>query len=415
MRIAAYNLRKTYESGGAIFGSKIQTINNISIKIRESQVVSLVGENGSGKTTLGLVLSLLLKPDSGQIFFDVPDWVVNRYEIALLKNDTEKIKEIEKGYSVFNKSKQELVNFRKKIGVLFQDVASSMDPRQTVYDIIREPMLILKYSEEQISGRINELKKDVGIDEDLFHRYPHELSDGQRQKIGIARAIATNPVFLFLDEPTSNLDPINQRVILDILKRINSKTKISMLITTHNIALANYIAGDILVMFKGDVEERGPTREIINNPQHPYTKELTAVAARKANYDIPYYERPYNSEVKGCVYHRVCPVSFEICGWDINEVAIDLKRTIEPLNLPKFKLRVEKDKIILRGINKEHLIKMINQYKNKIRSLYAIKEIKQNDDLLLIDLFEYKEVKDHKIGNAEVKCHLFEKDVSTLF
>ncbi len=415
MRIAAYNLRKTYESGGAIFGSKIQTINNISIKIREGQIVSLVGENGSGKTTLGLVLSLLLKPDGGQVFFDIPDWVVNRYEIALLKNDVDKLKEIERKYSVFNKTKPELFNFRKKIGVLFQDIASSMDPRQTVYDIIREPMVILKYSEEQIFSRINELKKDVGIEDEILHRYPHELSDGQRQKIGIARAIATNPVFLFLDEPTSNLDPINQRVILDILKRINSKTKISMLITTHNIALANYIAGDTLVMFKGNVEERGPTREIINNPQHPYTKELTAVAARKANYDIPYYERPYNSEVRGCVYHRVCPVSFEICGWDINEVAIDLKRTIEPLNLPKFKLKTERDKIVLRGINKEQLTKMINQYKNKIRSFYAIKEIKQNSDLLLIDLFGYKEVKEHKIGNAEVKCHLFEKDVSTLF
>ena len=415
MRIAAYNLKKTYESGGAAFGHKVRSINDISLKIREGQIVSLVGENGSGKTTLGLILSLLLRPDSGQIFFDVPDWVINRYEIALLKKDLDSMRELGKDYSALNKSKLGLMDIRKKIGVLFQDVASSVDPRQIVYDIIKEPMVVSKYTDEQIHNRMNELKNDVGIDDDILHRYPHELSDGQKQKIGIARALATNPIFLFLDEPTSNLDPINQRIILDILKKINSKTRASMLITTHNIALANYIAGDIMVMFKGETEEKGPTKEVINNPQHPYTKELTSVAARKANYDILYYERPYNSDVKGCVYHRMCPVSFEICGWTIDEVYLDLKKSFGPLDLPNFKLKIEKGKILLYGVNKDQLVKMINLYKNKIRSFYAIKDITQEDEHLSIGLFDYKEVQTHKVGNAEVKCHLFEKDVSTLF
>ncbi len=413
MRIAAYNIKKVYEIGGAFSKEKVNALRGINIKIKENDIVALVGQNGSGKSTLGMILSLLIKPDEGTIFFDVPDWVISRYETALLKNDMKTIIDIEDNYSIKNKDKYELKSIRRKIGVMFQDTYSSLDERMQVKDIILEPIFASNGSREQANESLERIKKDLEINDELLDMYPYELSDGQRQMVGIARSLIMNPLFIFLDEPTSNLDSINQHKILDIFKNINSKYKTSMLIATHNITNANYVSNHIVVMFRGDIVESGPSKEIVNNPRHPYTKDLISIAMRKFNFEQSVLDRSYKSKIRGCIYHRICPVSFEICGWTVEEISEDLERIFK-IRMKPLSMEIKDDKLIIKNVNKSEINTIIKDYKNKFRSLYAIKSVNELNDTIELVVSKYIDPAIHSINDVDVKCHLFEGDVSKL-
>lgn len=217
-------------------------VHNLSFTIKEGQTLGLVGESGSGKTTLALLLMNLLQPKSGTILY--------------------------KG-SPYPK------NYRKEIQMVFQDPYSSLDPRMTVGEIIREPLAIYKLgTKEEQKIRVSKLLAQVGLDNTFLKRYPHELSGGQRQRIAIARALALNPKFLICDEPVSSLDVSIQSQILDLLKKLQKELSLTYLFISHDLAVIKEMSDMIGVMYMGEIVEMEPSDSLFENPIHPYTKNL---------------------------------------------------------------------------------------------------------------------------------------------
>ncbi|RUA03629.1 MAG: ABC transporter ATP-binding protein [Deltaproteobacteria bacterium] len=226
-------------------------LNQVSLDIEQGEIFGLVGGSGSGKTTLGRLLVKLEKSDGGKIY--------------LSENDTTRIRG------------QALKAFRAKVQMIFQDPYQSLNPQLTIFDTVSEPLIIHKTSSR--SMRIKKVRKvlaTVGFSpaEDYFSRYPHELSGGQRQRVAIARAIVLNPEFIVADEPTSMLDATNSFQIFNILSDLRKKQRVTFLFITHSLAAANFLCDRIGVIYHGNLVEKGPARQIIRHPAHPYTKAL---------------------------------------------------------------------------------------------------------------------------------------------
>jgi oligopeptide/dipeptide ABC transporter ATP-binding protein len=227
----------------------VHALNGVSFRLRRGETLGLVGESGSGKTTLGRCVLRLVEPTSGQIWFDGQD------ALAL--------------------SKDRFRTFRPRMQVIFQDPFDSLDPRMTVEEIIAEPLLLwTDLSPRDRLGRVRELLEQVRLNDGFLHRYRHMLSGGQLQRVGIARAIATNPDFLVLDEPTSFLDVSVRKEIVDLLLQLQQRFGYSYLFISHDLFTVRYIADRVTVMYLGKIVEEGPTRELFRSPQHPYTKAL---------------------------------------------------------------------------------------------------------------------------------------------
>jgi len=205
------NLVKKYE--------KVTAVNDVSLEINAGETLGLVGESGSGKSTLARLILKLIEPTSGSITYG-----------------------------------EEIKNFRRDMGIVFQDPQNSLNPRIRVGEAIGEPLLIHKIADSRkqtAEHRINELLTLVNLPADYVKRYPHELSGGERQRVGIARALASNPKFLVLDEPVSALDLITQVDILNLLKEIKQKLKMTYLFIAHDPAVIKYLSDRIAVMKNG--------------------------------------------------------------------------------------------------------------------------------------------------------------------
>ncbi len=267
----------------------IRAVDDVDLTILKGECMGLVGESGCGKTTLSKIIMRALTPDSGEIRYFEDG---NGIDVLSLKDD-------------------EMFDFRKRMQIIFQDPFSSLNPRMTVYDIIREPLIIHNVGDEASQIElVKELMRLVGLDPRFLSRYPHSFSGGQRQRIGIARALALRPDIIICDEPVSALDVSIQAQILNLLKDLQSELKLTYLFVSHNLAVVDYIADRISVMCGGKLVEVAPREHIFENPVHPYTKALlTAVPfpelTRKLDFNSIYKNRasdpgtwpePFNSD-----------------------------------------------------------------------------------------------------------------------
>jgi peptide/nickel transport system ATP-binding protein len=224
---------------------------SINLEIAKGEVVGLVGESGSGKTTVGRAAVGLLPVKSGSL--------------------------IVAGKDISNTKKSELRQLRSKLGIVFQDPGSSLNPRWSIAQSIAEPLVLSKqFSKDQANKRIDELLDQVQLPIGYRNRYPHELSGGQRQRVGIARALALSPEFLVADEPTSALDVSVQARVLELLKELQKDLGFACLFVSHDLAVVDFLADRIAVMNHGEIVEQGDKNQILRNPQQDYTKRLIA-------------------------------------------------------------------------------------------------------------------------------------------
>lgn len=228
----------------------LHAVDGINFTIEKGKTLGLVGESGCGKSTTGRTILRLLEPTSGQVIFE--------------------------GKDISTLSKHELRKARKDMQFIFQDPYSSLDPRMTVAELIAEPIKFNKIltDEKEIEERVAELMYTVGLAPRLFNSYPHELDGGRRQRIGVARALATNPKFIICDEPVSALDVSIQAQILNLLKELQQKMDLTYIFITHDLSVVNHFSDDIAVMYLGQIVEKAPSVELFEHPMHPYTQAL---------------------------------------------------------------------------------------------------------------------------------------------
>ncbi|HPX32678.1 MAG TPA: ABC transporter ATP-binding protein [Erysipelotrichaceae bacterium] len=228
----------------------LHAVDGVSFNIKKGKTLGIVGESGCGKSTTGRSILRLTEPTSGQVIFE--------------------------GKDILKLSKKEMVAMRKEMQIIFQDPFSSLDPKMTVSQLIKEPLVIHKIftENEDIEKRVRELMDLVGLTPRLYDSYPHELDGGRRQRIGIARALAVNPKFIVCDEPVSALDVSIQAQILNLLKELQEKLDLTYIFVTHDLSVVYYFADDIAVMYLGKLVEKAPAEELFANPKHPYTQAL---------------------------------------------------------------------------------------------------------------------------------------------
>jgi len=276
----------------------IYAVDGISFSLKKGESFGLVGESGCGKTTTGRTILRLTEPTSGVINFDGKD-------VARLKE-------------------QELKEFRRNAQMIFQDPLASLNPRMTVGDIVGEPLLVHRMgSTNDRNERVAEVLGKVGIEPAYMKRFPHEFSGGQRQRIGIARVLTLNPQLIIADEPVSALDVSIQAQIINLLVKLQDEFHLSYLFISHDLAVVEHISDRVAIMYLGKIVEIAPSKNIYNEPQHPYTKALLSaipIPNPKSNEqrtilkgDIP---NPANPPA-GCAFRTRCPQVEKICGEQI--------------------------------------------------------------------------------------------------
>ncbi len=282
------NLKVYFPIVKGIFKRVVQTIkavDEISFSVDKGKTLAIVGESGSGKTTAGRAIIDLIKRDCGSI-------KINGIRLSKIHQ-----------------------KFRRRIQMIFQDVYSSIDPKLTMRDIILEGLLLVDKSPNSIERKLSEVLMQVGLERNMLSRYPHQFSGGQRQRIAIARSLILSPDILILDEPTSALDVSIQAHILNLLKTIQKESYLSYVLISHDISVVSYMADEIAVMYLGKIVEYGKTKDILTNPQHPYTKLLLNSIPENINFDKMAMDNnilniPQNV---GCSFLTRCSVMKQCC------------------------------------------------------------------------------------------------------
>lgn len=249
------NFKVHFPIRGGIFNTiqdYVYAVDGIDMVIEQGKTYGLVGESGSGKTTIGKGIIGLEEVTEGKVIFE--------------------------GQEVTNKARNRAEKYRgynKDIQMIFQDSTSSLNPKKRILDIIAEPMRnYFDYTDKQEKAEVIRLLEIVGLNKDAIYRYPHEFSGGQRQRLGVARAVATSPKLIIADEPTSALDLSVQAQVLNFMKRIQKEYNLSYLFISHDLSVVKHMADDIAIMHRGRFVERGSKEKIFENPQHIYTKRL---------------------------------------------------------------------------------------------------------------------------------------------
>ena len=286
------NISVTFQARTGLFGSvNVKALDQVSLSLNKGETLSIVGESGSGKTTLGRVSLKLIDPSEGNVLFN--------------------------GINLNTMNNRSIKNFRRKAQGIFQDPYSSLNGFMTIYEILEEPLIVHGYKNKlernEIVNSVLDAVKLLPVDE-VAQKYPHMLSGGLRQRVGIARALTLNPEYILADEPVSMIDASNRAEILYLMKDLQQKYGVSYIYITHDIATARHFSDKIAIMYAGRIIETGNPREIIDDPLHPYTKALiNAIPAANAKNrmikrEVILGEPPSPSALpNGCKFHPRCP------------------------------------------------------------------------------------------------------------
>ncbi|MGE5579512.1 MAG: ABC transporter ATP-binding protein [Bacillota bacterium] len=274
----------------------LKAVDDVSFRVHKGEVLGIVGESGCGKTTCGRTIARLYEPTGGKILFE--------------------------GHDITTEDESDLLWFRRKLQMVFQDPYASLDPRMTVGEIIGEPMDVHHlYSGKERVDRIHYLLRTVGLNPEHANRFPHEFSGGQRQRIGIARALAVEPQFIIADEPISSLDVSIQAQVVNLLTALQEDMGLSFIFIAHDLSMVRHISHRVGVMYLGKLVELAPSRDIYKHPLNPYTKALMAanpipdpdVETGRAGLTLPgEVPSPINPPA-GCRFAGRCPHVMEVC------------------------------------------------------------------------------------------------------
>ena len=249
MLLRVENLKKYFQTPRGM----LHAVDDVSFSIEKGKTLGVVGESGCGKSTLGRVILHLLDSSGGKIFFEDED--------------------------ITNVKKKHLKELQRSMQIIFQDPFSSLNPRMTVSELIREPLLITKtVPKDQIDRKVKEIMDTVGLAERLVNSYPHELDGGRRQRIGVARALVLNPKFIVCDEPVSALDVSIQAQIINLLLDLQAERGLTYMFITHDLSVVKYVSHDICVMYLGQMVEKSSAVNLFRNPVHPYTQALLSAS-----------------------------------------------------------------------------------------------------------------------------------------
>ena len=295
--VEAIDLKKYFSVGKG----PLHAVDGVNFKIRKGTTLGVVGESGCGKSTLGKVLLRLYDVTGGKIIYD--------------------------GTDITTMSPKELKPLRQRMQMIFQDPSGSLDPRQSVRDLIGEPLKIYKAfgSRDEYEQKVRTIMKTVGLSEMYADSFSHELDGGRRQRIGIGRALAMDSEFIVCDEPVSALDVSIQTQILNLLMDLQDEKKLTYIFITHDLSVVKHISHEIMVMYLGQCVEYAKTKELFANPMHPYTQGLLnavpipSLKARKLSTEVMRGELTSPIDpAPGCRFAARCPYATESCrGSDI--------------------------------------------------------------------------------------------------
>ncbi len=295
------NIKKYFQTGRAGWFARdekvVHAVDGVDLQLRRGEVVALVGESGCGKSTLALTLMGLEEATEGQILFE--------------------------GRDITHASNEERKALRQRIQMVFQDPYESLNPIQTIEEIVTEPLEVhgLAQDHRERRERVYRALEDAGLKpaEDYLHRYPHQLSGGQRQRVVIAGALVLEPHLLLADEPVSMLDVSIRAEIINLLADLRKSRGISVIFITHDLGTVGYFADRVAVMYLGKIMEIGTMREVLKSPRHPYSQALLSVIPvpnprlRKERV-ILQGETPNPINIpSGCRFHPRCPVALAVC------------------------------------------------------------------------------------------------------
>ena len=294
--LGVHNIHMNFTSKGIC----VRAVSDVSFTVAEGETIGIVGESGCGKTTLGRCIVRAYEPTSGSVIYTAADGT----EIDFLKID-----------------KATMKKYRKEIQMIFQDPYSSLDPRMTVLDIIKEPLQANypQMPKAEMERRVMDIAAKVGLNTTYLKRYPHAFSGGQRQRIGIARALVLNPRVIVCDEAVSALDVSIQAQVINLLHDLQKELNLTYLFISHDLSVVEYISDKVGVMYLGKLVEYAPTKELYAHPMHPYTESLLS-AVPVADPEKQMERIPLEGEIpnpanppSGCYFHTRCRYCTEKC------------------------------------------------------------------------------------------------------